>query len=58
VNGIAASNSWGGSGGGGGGGGSFDTLALPGSRSSMRISGTAVIAGTNQIEINAVPGMP
>jgi hypothetical protein len=56
------SNSFGGTGGGGGGGGAGNQLqqAVANSSqqsllSSSRIVGTAVIASTNQIEINAVP---
>jgi prepilin-type processing-associated H-X9-DG protein len=48
-------------GGGGGGGGVQNAPAgqtLPGSLSNARISGTAVVGGTNQIEINAVPAAP
>lgn len=45
-------------GGGGGSGRNFDGLAQPWSLLNARISGTVVIGGTNQIEINAVPVAP
>jgi len=48
----------GGSGGGGGGGQTQSGLAQQSLWSNSRIAGTAVVANTNQIEINAVPLAP
>jgi prepilin-type processing-associated H-X9-DG protein len=56
----SSGNSGGGGGGGGGGGAqpAPESLTQPRSLLNARISGTAVVGGTNQIEINAVPAEP